>query len=577
MYSVEKFVKDIKLAGKKLDNFSKDINSKEEDIKRIIEKFSNSINLVKKSDDENQFTLMLNQTLSKIKNDCSYWVRIADEQIAGMEFINKFDKSIVFVVFGNVNVGKSSVGNFISGTLDELKDIYVEQPKFYSYDFAEKNINAKEEGLKSNSFKVNDIEETTSIQYFTLFDSLTWVDTPGIHSINSENEALAKEYVNFADMVLFVTSSSSPVKQDELVEISRLIEDKKPLLIVINKSDISKAESIDGKVICNLIPKSNEDRRKQEQMVRDLFKDNDKLSFAQSVDSTSISVKLAEKGLKEKSEDIFNDSGLPIFYEKLGETLKQNAIEIKQKAPKDRVNSLINRLINGFMEAGNSTKIYGIVDIKSNLLVLVDEIDSKIEAINSLEQKILKSVKEKAMLEIDIVVHKIGMKVQNSGEDVDVHREIIDTLTKHFNEQMRQKIAAVLEDYKYKEIQEVGINIEANLSVIKETTTYTSYHIEEYDRAPNGLVEWVGKNIFKKNYKGYETVSEEITKTDIVGVNSSDVIKKVDSYLEEELRPFLKSNLEKIVSEYFEIERETIKNIIAKIDKLERELDEIKF
>ena len=41
---------------------------------------------------------------------------------------------------------------------------------------------------KESFFKEGVIETTAEIQYFTIKDGLTWVDTPGIHSLTEENE-----------------------------------------------------------------------------------------------------------------------------------------------------------------------------------------------------------------------------------------------------------------------------------------------------------------------------------------------------------------------------------------------------
>ncbi len=578
MQSLDNFIAEIKTVGQQLEHFSKKIDLKEEAIRQALTRFNQQIQTISIAKTENAYTKIVNNNLNHIRSDCSAWLKLIDEQLEGVEFINKFEKSIVFVIFGNVNVGKSSLGNFVAGISPDLTDIYQERPKFYSYDFADKSQNKEKAGILANGeFRVDFQEATTSVQYFTLFDSLTWVDTPGIHSINYENEELAKQYVNYADMVLFLTSSSSPAQQSEYIEISRLIEKQKPLFIVITKSDEIKKEVINNKLQKKLLAKSSKDRSAQEKYVKSLVENNKEVNYIQSLDIVSLSTKLAENALKNNDKELFDQSGVPAFYSILGKTLKQNALKLKEKAPKDRVNALINDIISGFVLAGNDKNVYGLLDFKKKLENLIANITQKIREVEKLDNKIIKKVKESALPELDIVISKLGHQVRNNDKDIDANQEIIKIITSHFNQIVQIEINKVLEDYKYQFLNQLDINVEANIKAVQETYQTIEYEVKEYKRDPEGLIEYVSAKFFGKEYTDYKLKKNTVYHSVVVGDNATEVLQNIDNYLAKELQPVLKKQLTTINEDYFKMEKTAINDIIDKINALENNLKSIKY
>ena len=93
------------------------------------------------------------------------------------------------------------------------------------------------------------------------------MDTPGLHSLTREHEALANEYIQFADLVLFLTSSSSPLKEDERGELQKLLAQSKPVMVVITKSDESVTTVEGGRLVKKLTPKPPEKRKAQDDYV----------------------------------------------------------------------------------------------------------------------------------------------------------------------------------------------------------------------------------------------------------------------------------------------------------------------
>ena len=68
------------------------------------------------------------------------------------------------------------------------------------------------------------------------------VDTPGTNAIHREHEAITREFVPRADMVLFVTSADRPFTETERAFLEQVRGWGKKVLVVINKIDILEGE-----------------------------------------------------------------------------------------------------------------------------------------------------------------------------------------------------------------------------------------------------------------------------------------------------------------------------------------------
>ena len=151
---------------------------------------------------------------AKLQVHC--WQELIRQQLQRSEFVNRHEKSILALVFADVNAGKSSLGNFVGGwNLQDTPYASLYQPHQCEIeDFSKASQENRQERIIDH-FAENATEATSTIQHYTLAQGLTWVDTPGLHSLTKEHGDLAKEYIQFADLVVYLTSSSSPFKSDE--------------------------------------------------------------------------------------------------------------------------------------------------------------------------------------------------------------------------------------------------------------------------------------------------------------------------------------------------------------------------
>src|SRR6187401_1578406 len=69
------------------------------------------------------------------------------------------------------------------------------------------------------------------------------VDTPGTNAVLREHEALTREFVPRADLVLFVTSADRPFTESERAFLQTIREWGKKVVAVVNKIDILETEA----------------------------------------------------------------------------------------------------------------------------------------------------------------------------------------------------------------------------------------------------------------------------------------------------------------------------------------------
>jgi len=69
------------------------------------------------------------------------------------------------------------------------------------------------------------------------------VDTPGTNAVLREHEALTREFVPRADLVLFVTSADRPFTESERAFLETIREWGKKVVVVVNKIDILETEA----------------------------------------------------------------------------------------------------------------------------------------------------------------------------------------------------------------------------------------------------------------------------------------------------------------------------------------------
>lgn len=272
-----------------------------------------------------------------------------DEKVAGrqkgVEFRQGFEDSLLVFVSGKVKSGKSSLGNYMAwGHTDPTDSIKRETPpeRYPQYkSHAKVDVEGGDkhkEAENKREFRVGATEATSSIQSFNI-PGLTWVDSPGLHSLKAENGNLAREYLDHADLILYTMKSDSPGRASDLAEIKELIrKDKRTLLLLTGSDDIEEDINDDGDLVQCVIMKDVERRKKQQSYVRDELKE---IPGTERIEIFSISSRYAQEHANDAAA-LF-DSGLGVFCATLQEICQSEGVKIKQRVP---MSNLYNFLRN---------------------------------------------------------------------------------------------------------------------------------------------------------------------------------------------------------------------------------------
>lgn len=348
--SVDTFLSRLRGAGEKLQGAQRDIENKEEQILEALGTFASTFPKVPKSKkNSSELQSILKATVDALTSDISEWKREVEQQIKQREFVDKFDKSLIVIVYGKVKSGKSSLGNFIAG-LDFKSlgfDSYSSFPvKITVHETAGKSHTADRLAEVCDSFEVKATEATNCIQEFTL-GGMSWVDTPGIDALTEANVALAHEYVENAELAVYLTSSDSPVRSGDLQALARLLKKAIPTLLVISKFDevIEDEDSNTGEITRNTVSKGEESRTQQQKWALEQIRDSQLEDTLYSPECLFISTMVAKEALLSGDAAAFESSGIPALYEKLGAVVCNDAIRLKAEKPKARVNALLSDLL----------------------------------------------------------------------------------------------------------------------------------------------------------------------------------------------------------------------------------------
>lgn len=177
------------------------------------------------------------------------WGRLAPARLLAQAF----EEKVIFLVFGKFNAGKSSLCNF-------LAERFAQQGQDVQFF----HLEAGEICAAPERFHEGATETTTRLQGVCLGEKLVLLDTPGLHSATAENAGLTQRFLDSADAVLWLTSSTSPGQVQELEELAQELQRNKPLLPVVTRSDYIDEDEVEGEIKKVLRNKTPANRALQE-------------------------------------------------------------------------------------------------------------------------------------------------------------------------------------------------------------------------------------------------------------------------------------------------------------------------
>ena len=199
---------------------------------------------------ESSIALNIAALNAQLDHYLNHWETQLDTLHAAQSVADYFDDKIILLIFGKFNAGKSSLCNV-------LAECFHRHQQSVEYFYLEDGEIVKSQ----DRFKEGATETTTRLQGVCLGKNLILLDTPGLHSVTPENAGLTQRFLDSADGVLWLSSSSSPGQVKELAALGQELRRHKPLLPVITRSDYFEEDEVDDdicQVLCNKNPEQRD-------------------------------------------------------------------------------------------------------------------------------------------------------------------------------------------------------------------------------------------------------------------------------------------------------------------------------
>lgn len=378
----------------------------------------------------NPLSTQIDGILSAISDTDKAWREHLASYDKGLSFRQDYQDSLLVFVFGKVKSGKSSLGNYMAwGHTDpseNLKSVVPSnlQPEY----FTGENTNAKngdldDEARHRREFRVGATEATSSIQGFRL-PGLTWVDSPGLHSVNDINGKLAQEYVSHADLILYTMSSGSPGRASDLKEIRELKRKGKETLILITGSDFND-EDWDEELcepVYTVQMKSKETRLQQREYIAK------ELGGIDSNDILSNSARYAQEHLTEPDE--MQNSGMAQLFSRLHSISQNQGVRIKRAVP---MTNFINFLDKCRLELQPYKK-------------LTNDLDAQIANLESSVPKVIARYTREAQQEMFLIIDDTFKSLESHRDDDERMNQELRFARRSWEKKLQQVIGVALEN-----------------------------------------------------------------------------------------------------------------------------------
>lgn len=563
---------------KQFENMSNEISRKEEIVADILKELGDkekyiidSLNDRIAENKDEIIKSIFSETSQSLFNTMDEANKKIKEAVQGMTFIQDFEKHFTVSVFGKVKAGKSYIGNFIMGhplrkqgissSYDKIDDMVVHvYDRGKMYEQHKLSTETEEKECNGTEFYVNKSEATSTIQWVDI-GGMCWFDTPGIGSVTIENEMLAKEYVKNSDLVIFACNSDAAGTRQEFAEIKQLHEMGKPLLLLLTQSDTYEFDvDEDGEEISILVPKSEKDRKDQENYMLETLMNQGMGDVLKYADILTVSAYLAAEAIRTNDETMFEQSNMGLLLEKLTEITQNDAAEIKKNTPKSRINEMIDGVITNLtnMQTGISERCSGIADEKKSL--------------SERKDWMLEQIKSSVKVKVLEIVSKSKAKVEKEGSVISEEQlsaEIVEAVNAIVGKVCLEEAISHTANVPDLNIEITGIG---DMKMRRDRIAYEHTSVHKIQRDPKGLFEHIGDKLGKKYYTS-ESRTETRYSTFDIGVNDNEIAQNIVLQLDTVFNSTVEEYLNGLTQGYYEpveiLEQETVREITGAINRLE--------
>lgn len=353
---------------------------------------------------------------------------------AGLTFREQFGDSLLVFVYGKVKAGKSSLGNYVASGRGKPDAAWMaqlanqlHQPEFF---LAEQNKKFAETINFSQGFQVGDVETTSCIQGFRV-PGLTWVDSPGLHSVNGENGDLAQKYVDSADLIIYPMNTAQPGRATDLQELESLLKAGKRILVLITRCD-EVDEDVDeaGNLISRRIMKSAQSRQDQADYVQ---KSLDELCAKLGITDADTEVQTVSVDFAEShnnSAQAMAESGMQGLFDKLQRILGSDGIALKKQVPMDNLQHFYRQLLQ---PAGELS----LMNLRTPLTAALKKLDAQQVQLQHISEQAQSRIALHLANQLDHVVDKYAGNHDMAGLNQELQSLIEQALAAHYQQPMQ--------------------------------------------------------------------------------------------------------------------------------------------
>jgi predicted GTPase len=589
MKTVRSFLTDITDVSETLAQFEGEMDDRRGKLVEVIGHVESAVDV---NIDENKhgdgLRQRIEQVLGRVAQSTTAWREHVEREVKQTEFISKFDRSVIVMVYGKVNCGKSTLGNFIAGLPFQGVD---DNPyggfesKFRIHDASDASQDTELRSRPMDSgFPTDGTECTSEIQEFTL-GGLSWVDTPGIHAMTHSNQALAREYVEAAELVVYLTSSDSPARASDIAEMKRLLDRGKPTLVAVTKFD-EVEEDIDPNTfelvqMRKLKPESS--RKEQHEWVEEQVEEAGLDKILQNRQYSFLSTMLAAEAVERGDEKALEESGVAEFYRQLSAVLSRDAVELKQRNPKRKFNRLVERDIWGIKATDDGKRT--LKNLQAEVVETRQFIADKQEELLGFTPTVMNRASALAMPKLEARLYEAsdqvsaGMRDKTLKDNIQtiiaqaLHQAFLNSVAVAMREVMEQVDQTSLKtgDWEIPSLEVLTEEIEVSQSAVASGTgkaiggtggTLLGAKVGTAIAPGIGtLIGGVIGGLFGGFFGGAvgEGVAGTKTIESEVGTNVEEALTKLLTQVDRRLEPLVRENLEAVASDYFTPLEEALK------------------
>lgn len=445
-----------------LDNQQEQLMEKKEQIKSVIK--SKMGNFDKNNLSKNN---SLTESISKLSQSIQLafyeWDKNVEETLPMQELSKQFQDKIIFLVFGKVNSGKSSFCNQVA---ELYQDIF---PNDSTSSFRI-DRNGKVHKL-TGKFTEGFTETTTEIQGIELGKNFVLLDSPGLHSVVSENGDVTYRYIDSADAVLWLTPSISPGQVQELNELKFELEKGKPLLPIITRSDwVDEDESKETQELISIVKdKSVENRKLQEEDVVKRLSEFKDIKFEKGKVKEPISISVYTY----KEYRSLKESGLARLFTEMSK-LVSTASEYKIVKAQKQIENFIKYNVLSKLDGSDSTTIISQID------KVLNDTSKVIEKLDNRKLSITSNVKLAVNSKLDRIINKHKSQKNKSA--------ILNEINEIINKELNNELKSTLSDF-VSSINNISAKIDEN------TIADFKDNVVEYERVKGASKQSMARSV----------------------------------------------------------------------------------